>query len=213
MTVSVRPTPVAEGQHIALDDVSWDFYERLLEEIGDRPIRVTFDEGSIEIMSPPPKHETVKKAIASLLELLTIELNIQMTRFGSTTFRREDKQKGLEPDECYYLRNTDRVRGMQEYDPDHHPPPDLAIEVDITSRSIARQPIYAALGVPELWRYNSGKLEILVLHAGTYSQVERSPSFPFLPTSDFNRFVERMIAEDQTTVLREFRDWAKTLVP
>src|SRR5437667_1445017 len=98
--------PLAEQQHIVLWDVSWGFYERLLEEIGDRPIRVTFDEGSIEIMSPLPKHEWAKRAIGSLVEEMTIEVGLPLTRFGSTTFRREDKQKGLEPDECYYIANA-----------------------------------------------------------------------------------------------------------
>src|SRR5438067_340985 len=120
MTLAVDRSRLLDQQHIVLDDVSWDFYERVLEEIGDRPIRVTFSEGSIEIMSPLPEHESLKRSIGSLLEQLTVELNIPMRRFGSTTFRREDKQKGLEPDECYYLKNPERVRGMKEFDPAIH---------------------------------------------------------------------------------------------
>src|SRR5205814_3142396 len=108
MTIATSRSRLLDQQHIVLDDVSWDFYERVLEEIGDRPIRVTFSEGSIEIMSPLPEHERTKKIIARLLELLTLELDIPLECFGSTTFRREDKQKGLEPDECYYLKNIER---------------------------------------------------------------------------------------------------------
>ncbi len=212
MTTATATIPLAERQHIVLDDMSWDFYERLLEEIGDRPLRVTFDEGSIEIMSPLPEHESPKKAIAGLIELLTIELNIPMRRFGSSTFRREDTQKGLEPDECYYLANADRVRGMKEFDPTVYPPPDLAIEVDITRRSIPRQPIYAALGVPELWRFDGKRIHILQLSSeGRYREVDASPAFPFLPMQEFQKFMDRMETEEQTSVLRSFRNWIASL--
>src|SRR3954471_24340952 len=121
MTLAIDRSRLLDQQHIVLDDVSWEFYERVLEEIGNRPIRVTFSDGSIEIMSPLPEHEWIKKAIASLIELMVVELNIPMSAFGSSTFRREDKQKGLEPDECYYLQNAPKVRGMKKFDPTVHP--------------------------------------------------------------------------------------------
>jgi Uma2 family endonuclease len=211
MTTASTQIPLANPQHIVLWDMSWDFYERLLEELDNRPIRVTFDEGNIEIMSPLPKHEWAKKAIASLLEQLTLELEIPLTRYGSTTFRREDKQKGLEPDECYYLTNLDRVRGMDEWDPDVHPAPDLAVEVDITTRSIPRLPIYAALGVPEVWRFDGAQLHIHRLISDQYQAVPRSEWFPFLPIDQFMRFVLRMRSEDQNTVLREFAQYVHGL--
>jgi Uma2 family endonuclease len=214
MTVANRPTPLAEQQHIVLDDVSWGFYERLLDEVGDRPIRVTFDEGSIEIMSPLPKHEIVKKAIARLLELMAFELRIPLAPYGSTTFRLQEQQKGLEPDECYYLQNAPAARGMQEFDADVHPPPDLAIEVDISSRSIPRQPIYAALGVPELWRYDGRSIHVLVLGKDNrYEELSTSRAFPFLPIRDFERFISRMELENQSIVLEEFHEWVSTLRP
>jgi Uma2 family endonuclease len=214
MTLAAEHSRLLNQQHIVLDDVSWKFYERVLEEIGNRPIRVTFSEGSIEIMSPLPEHEWVKKAIARLIELMVIELNIPMSGYGSSTFRREDKQRGLEPDECYYLHNASRVRGMKEFDSAVHPAPDLAVEVDITSRSIPRQPIYAALGVPELWRFDGERITILLLgNDGTYLPAPSSSAFPFLPMADFLRFVMRMENEEQTTLLREFQKWVRTLKP
>lgn len=212
MTVANRPIPLADQQHLVLDPVSWDFYERLLDEIGDRPIRVTFDEGSIEIMSPLAEHEQVRRAIGTFIQIIGMERNIPMSCYGSTTFRREEKQKGFEPDDCFYLANASRVRGMKEFDPDVHPPPDLAIEVDITRRSIPRQPIYAALGVPELWRYDGQRIHVLRLsQTGQYEEVESSPSFPFLPMGELENFVKRMENEEQTAVLRSFRDWVGTL--
>jgi len=212
MTQALDQTRLLDQQHIVLDYVSWDFYERVLEEIGNRPIQVTFSDGSIEIMSPLPEHEWVKKALARLIELLAVELSIPMASYGSSTFRREDKQKGLEPDECYYLKNADRVRGMKEFDPSVHPAPDLAVEIDITTRSIPRQPIYAALGVPELWRFDGKKLHVLVLdHEGQYLPSERSVAFPFLPMERIFEFAMRMENEEQTAVLREFQKWVRTL--
>lgn len=126
----VAPEPadrLLEQQHIVLDDVSWSFYERVLEELSNRPIRVTYSHGSVEIMPPLPEHELPKKSIGRLVEALAIELRIPMTAYGSTTFRRRDKEAGLEPDECYYLQNAPRVRGMKRFDAAIHPASDLAV--------------------------------------------------------------------------------------
>lgn len=207
-----EPIPLTEQQHLVLDGMSWDYYERTLEEIANRPMRVTFHHGSIEIMPPLAEHESAKGAIGALVELAALESNIAMRRLGSTTFRSEEKQAGLEPDACYYLRNEARVRGMKRFDPTRDPPPDLAIETDITSRSIPRQPIYAELGVPELWRYDGRRLTVLVLSdSGDYAATAASPAFPLLPIDRFELFIHRMESEEQNSVLREFRDWVKTL--
>lgn len=212
MTVANHRIPITDQQHIVLDHVSWEFYERLLEEIGNRPMRVTFDEGSIEIMPPLAEHEFPSRAIGALIQILAVELNIPMSCYGSTTFRREEKQKGLEPDDCFYLANESRVRGMKDFDPTIHPPPDLVIEVDITRRSIPRPPIYAALGVPEIWRYDAKGISVLRLRDdGQYERVESSVAFPFLPMHGFEKFVKRMESEEQTSVLRAFRDGVKTV--
>jgi Uma2 family endonuclease len=201
-----------DHEHVVLHDVSWDFYEHVLAEVGNRQIRVTFSDGSIEIMSPLPEHEWVKKAIGCLIELMAVELNIAMAEFGSSTFRRKDTQKGLEPDECYFFRNASRVLGMKVFDPAVHPAPDLAVEVDVTTRSIARQPIYAALAVPEVWRFDGDKINVLLLGSdGSYSIAASSAAFPFLPMDQFLRFVLRMENEGQTQVLREFQQWVRTL--
>src|ERR1700712_4249955 len=135
----------------------------MLEEIGNRPIRVTFFRGRIEIMSPLPEQEEFKKIIARLIEAMSLQRGLPMRGFGSTTFRREREESGLEPDECYYLKNELKVRGMKRVDSIVHPPPALAVEVDITHRSIPREPIYAALGVPEVWRYDGTKLSVRLL--------------------------------------------------
>jgi len=203
--------PLAQQQHLVLSHVGWEFYERVLEEIGNRQIRITYFDGTIEIMSPLLKHELAKCAIGRLIETLTYILDINLLPAGSTTFRRRDKSAGLEPDECYYLKNAAVVRGMERFDPKKFPPPDLAIEVDITSRSIPRQPIYAALGVPELWRFDGKNLEVTILGKNGYVRAESSIAFPFLKMDQFSQFVNRLLNEDSVIVLKDFRKWVASL--
>jgi Uma2 family endonuclease len=211
MTIAA-PSHCESPRHLLLDGISWEFYERLLEELNDRPIQVTFDNGSLEIMAPLPPHELWKKRIAMLVECMAIELEIDFLPLGSTTFKREDLEKGFEPDECYYIQNSEAVRGKDRLDLTIDPPPDLAVEVDITSWSIPRQPIYAALGIAELWRFEDRRLIVLHLDAtGQYVRAATSPAFPFLPLAEFEKFLLRLEHESQTKVLREFRGWVKTL--
>ena len=202
-----------DQQHIVLDDVSWELYEHLLREVGDRPIRMTYDEGRLEIMSPLPKHDRWSRRIGSLIHHTCVELNIPMVPLGSTTFRDAAKKKGLEPDECFYVRNWEAAMKMDEaFDPAVDPPPDLAVEVDITRRSVARQPIYAALGVPELWRYDGKKLSVLVLRSeGKYESGSSSLAFPFLPIAELETFLTRLRTENDTVVMRDFQQWVRTL--
>ena len=214
MTVAASPISIADQQHMVLDGVSWPLYEQLLSEMGNRPVRMTFDNGDLEIMSPLPKHEKWGNRLGRMIEIISLELNIPIEPLGSTTFRREDLAKGLEPDECYYVQHAADVRHKGELDLTVDPPPDLAIEIGITRRSIAREPIYAALGVPELWRFNSQQFTMLALGAdGRYLAITQSLAFPFLPPSTVESFLRRLETEEQTVVLRDFRDWVRSLPP
>ena len=212
MTLAAAPT-LERHQHILLEDVSWELYEHLLREVGNGAIRITYSDGMLEIMSPLPKHERWSRRIGSLIQLLCVELNIPMVPLGSTTFRDAAKRKGLEPDECFYVRNAEAGARMDEaFDPSIDPPPDLAVEVDITRRSISRQPIYAALGVPELWRFDGERLEVLLLGSnGRYSPQPASATFPFLPMAEVERFLSQMRDTVDTQVLVAFQQWARSL--
>lgn len=212
MATMQPPVHIGEFQHVLLHDVSWKLYQQLLKEVGDGTTRLTFDNGSLEIMSPLPPHELMKKRIGRMIEIVSLELNISMIPLGSTTFISKDLQKGLEPDECYYIAHAPDIAGKKRIDLKIDPPPDLVLEVDMTSRSIKREPIYAAMGVAELWRFSDGRLRIHQLTRDRqYRVISRSPSFPFLPLRKFEGYLLRLNDEDQTSVLREFRDWVITL--
>jgi Uma2 family endonuclease len=209
------PTVPAIGdapEHIVLAGISWSYYERTLEELGNRAVRVAFLDGVMELMSPLPKHEGIKKAIGSMVAVLAMERPIPVKSYGSTTFRREDKSAGSEPDECFYFGEIDSVKNMERLDPALHRAPDLWIEVDLFSPSVAREPIYSRLGVPEAWRYDTGRLVIRLLSDdGSYRDSATSKAFPFLPIDGFSEFVSRMIVEDESLVLREFARWVRSL--
>ena len=203
------PPSLNDVQHMVLEDVSWDFYERLLKEIGDRPIRVTYDQGRLEMMSPLPEHEDVKKTIDRLILGISIEAGMEFKSFGSTTFRRKDRDRGLEPDECYYFKDQKRMRGRRRLNLKKDPPPELVVEVDVTHRSLPREPVYAALGVREIWRWDGRKLECLELVGDEYRLRERSLVFPFLVVGDLTRFVRMRSRLGDIAVLTKLRQWVR----
>jgi Uma2 family endonuclease len=197
-------------QHFVIEDATWELYETLLRTVGNRPVRITYDNGRLEMMSPLTWHEEAKKIIARMIETLTLELDMKVKSLGSATFRRKDKARGLEPDECYYFKHEAKMRGKRRWLPSKDPVPELVVEIDITSRSIDRQPVYAALGVREIWRYDGRKIGCLKLAAaGAYHPRKTSRIFPFLTVSDLTRFIKMLPTDDENTIIRTFRDWVR----
>jgi Uma2 family endonuclease len=148
-----------------------------------------------------------------LVETLTEELNIPLQSGGSTTFDREDLDRALEPDECYYLKNEPAVRDKDEIDLSVDPPPDLAVEIDISRSSLNRMGIYAAMGVPEVWRYDGETLRVYLRQAdGTCLESERSQNFPFLPLASVAAFLKRRYEMNETQLVRAFRTWVREQV-
>src|SRR5262249_29254374 len=148
-----------QEQRVTLHCVSWAAYVGIGEFLRDQPIRLTYSHGSLEIMTLSLEHERAKKLLARLVEALTEEFNVPAECGGSTTCRREDLERGLEPDECYWNEHQAQMRGKPNFDPETDPPPDLAIEVEITRSVLNRLGIYAALGVPEVWRYDGQTIQ------------------------------------------------------
>ena len=191
--------------------MSWEFYEHLLKELDNRQIRVTYDRGALELMSPFYRYERYSRLLARMVEILADELGMRFVAAGSTTFRRESLERGLEPDECFYIAHVSDIFGKEEIDLEIDAPPDLAIEVDITHRSIDRIPIYESLGVPELWRYDGGQLWAYHRQpSGTYAEPQiQSLIFPTIPLTGLADFVNRCTQTDDATLVREFRTWVK----
>jgi Uma2 family endonuclease len=196
-------------QRLRLCCIPWEAYVAFTEMLGDRPIRVTYDRGEMEVMSPSNRHENRKRLLGRLIEELTMELDIDIASGGSTTFCREDLERGLEPDECYWIEHEPIVRGREDIDLEKDPPPDLALEIEISRSALDRMSIYAALGVPEVWRWDGKKLTVHVRTTrGTYRKSDRSKAFPFLPVTEFVGFLERTNLSE-TQLLRSFRAWVR----
>ena len=198
-------------QSTVLQHIRWETYTNLVKDLESQPSsRLAYDSGTLEIAMPRPPHETYKKLLARLVEIITEELDIDIRSFGSTTWSRADLQKGIEPDEGYYLKNEAAVRGKPEIDLALDPLPDLAIEIDVTSSSLNRLSIYAALGVGEIWRYDLEILTILVLQDKAYKSVERSPALPLLTVPKIMEFLDKSQTMGETQLMREMRRWVRS---
>jgi Uma2 family endonuclease len=207
MLLELKRIDVPPGQKVLLHDVSWDEFETILEELGEhRAARIAYDNGTVEIMTPLPEHEYAKELIGDLVKALLEELDIEFATLGSTTFKHQIMAKGIEPDQCFYIQHEAAIRGKKRLDLTVDPPPDLALEVDITSRT--HLSIYEALGVPELWRYSNGQLRVYVLQDGKYAESSTSPTFPGFPVSDvIPQHLELSQLEGRNKTMRAFRQW------
>jgi Uma2 family endonuclease len=195
---------------IILHGISWATYERLLDDIGEsHAAHFAYDQGELEIMVPSERHEEPNRTLAVLVEVLAEELNIDLRRLGSTTFKREDLQKGFEPDSCFYIQREAQIRGKEKLDLTVDPPPDLIIEIDISSPSLNKFPIYAKLGIPELWRYDGERVQILRLANDQYEEVTNSIAFPVLTNALATQFLNESAVTTSTSWLRRVRQWVR----
>ncbi|MGK7927024.1 MAG: Uma2 family endonuclease [Spirulina sp.] len=202
-----------KADRVLLHNLSWQQFENLLVDLGEhRASRIAYDAGTLEIMTPLPEHEYYRDAIGDAIKDIADELDMNYESYGSTTWRKELKQAGLEPDNCFYFQNEALVRGKLEFDLERDPPPDLAIEIDLTSKSLDRFPIYARLGVPEIWCYEEGELRIYTLQAGQYTNVEYSPIFPLLPIREIPQLIESYRLQGRRALRRAVRAWVRERV-
>jgi Uma2 family endonuclease len=198
-------------QRVFLGEVSWRTFQSLLDDLGSPRGRLAYDEGLLEIMSPSFEHETIKTLLGRLIVALTEELDIPIRSTSSTTLKRRARQKAVEADESYYIANEPSVRHRRELDLRRQPPPDLVVEVDLSSSSLIRMPVYAALGVPEVWRWIGSELELLRLDAeGQYVATKTSVSFPMLTVEVLMRFLGKRHDTDETSIVRSFRAWVRS---
>ncbi len=224
MTATVGPRglqpaePTARGftdqGRVVLAGVRWQTYQALLADLADRHIRLTYDRGTLEIMAPLFRHERYSGALGQLVKVLAKTAKLRVISAWSTTFRREDLERGLEPDRCFYIHNVPAILGKLEIDLSSDPPPDLAIETDMMSSSLDRLGIYAALGVPEVWRFDGEQFQVLLRRdTEGYDPATASSTFPALPIALVADLLHEVVALDDEAQERRLRAWVRKHAP
>ncbi|MGO9275013.1 MAG: Uma2 family endonuclease [Terriglobia bacterium] len=205
------PTVVSPlEERVVLRHVSWETYERLLEDHLDRSSpRFTYDHGVLEIRSPIARHEWFSELVSDLVKLLARTLRIDILSLRSTTFRRRDRERGFEPDCCFYVTHIGQVRGKERIDLATDPPPDIVVEVVVTHSLLDKFAIYSALGIPEVWSYDGNRLRMYRLKAAKYLERPASGALPELAAKQLTEFLELGKTLDSVAwpdeVLKRFR--------
>lgn len=207
MLLELKRWVIPPGHQVLLQNVSWSELEQILDELGEnRATRISYSNGNLELMTPLAAHENNKAMISDFVRILLEELGKEYRNLGSTTLKNAKMKQAVEPDECFYIQNEHLVRGIERLDLNILPPPDLAIEIDITART--RFNHYEQLGVPELWRYDGTKLEISILKSGKYIASEESLQFSGFPLKKvLPQFLEASETEGKVSILKQFREW------
>lgn len=195
------------GRRILLSDISWSDYENFLEDFEERPgWRLAFDEGRLEIMPPTIEHERYSVTFNDFIRLYCLHFDIDLESTGSTTFRSEKLEKGVEPDECFYIQSVGKITGKELFSKPY-PVPDIAVEIDLTTESLDKFPIYAALKVAELWIFDGENLSFYKLVGEKYHQITQSRALPEISAADLVKFLEISRKKGQTAALKSFREW------
>ncbi|MCC5896546.1 MAG: Uma2 family endonuclease [Phormidium sp. BM_Day4_Bin.17] len=198
---------------VVLHNLNWQQFETLLQTLGEhRSARVAYDFSTLEIMTPLPEHERHKDKISEVIKDIAEILNLEYDCLGSTTWKRETQLAGVEPDNCFYFQNESRIRGLSRFNLEQDPPPDLALEIDLTNKSLNRRPIYARLGIPEIWNYDidQGQLTIYQLNEDSYSISETSSIFPQISIREIPKILNRHRQEGRLATRRIMREWVQT---
>ncbi|MGE0133357.1 MAG: Uma2 family endonuclease [Blastocatellales bacterium] len=203
-----------EGGMITIPDVTWDEYEQLLADLGDRPgKRVNYDRGRLWIMSPS-QYQEMYTSLLLRIALYTVDaLGYYLESRGSATFKKKSFPGGMEPDTCFFIQNASRIIGKRKLDPHLDPPPDVIVEIDISSGSLYKLDFYADLGAPEIWPFDEKRLQILHLTEQGYVEATTSRALPVLTADALTQFLEQSKTEGQSAALRSFRRWLRDNLP
>jgi Uma2 family endonuclease len=197
---------------LTMHDVSWEEYEDLLGSVGEATwLRISYDEGTMEIMTVSPRRESLSALIERMMTLIGLILRIKILFFGSATMRKRRKKKGNEPDACFYIQSADLIGNKIDIDFENDPPPDIAVEVDVYHASQSKFPIYAALGVSEIWHYDEYELKIYHLEDDQYVEAKASLALPMLTSRKLTELLNLSRTKDQHEVLLAFEKWLKSL--
>lgn len=206
MAISTTFSPTETN--LTLQGIRWETYQALLQDLAETSRkRLTYDREILEIMTPLPEPEINKRFLGRIVETATEVLGLEIYSWGSVTLMRKDLQRGIEPDECYYISREATMRGKLTLDLNHDPPPDLAIEIDITSSSLNRLDIYAKLGITEVWRFDGQTLFIYILQDEVYQQQEKSQVLSVLNRSEILQFLNQRQEMGENALLKKFRQW------
>lgn len=203
-------TKTCGDQRIVLHNVSWETYERLMQERSESRVpRFAYDRGVLEIMSPSAEHVRANRRMAQLVLAVCEVWELDAEDFGSTTYKREDVERGFEPDSCFYIENEPLVRDKDRLDLDVDPPPDLVIEIDVTSFSMNKLPLYASIDVPEVWRYEDAEIEILLLDGGSYRKSPESKCLSGIGAGTLTDLMRKSKILRRTEWLKQIREAAR----
>ncbi len=202
-------TQIVIEEHVILRGVSWKIYKQLMKEHESRSTpRFTYNQGCLEIYMPSQKHEEKATFLEDIVRTIAEEEEIELRNIRSTTFKRDDLEKGVEPDGCFYLQNYEKVFGMKKIDLEKYPP-DLVIEVDITSPSINHFPIYAEFKVPEIWRYSDDEVKIYLFDGENYLESVESMALPKVTGELLTKFLAESETMKRSAWLKNVRNWER----
>ena len=198
------------ADRVVLHNLSWQQFENIIFELGEsRAARIAYDNGTLEIITPLLEHEYYKENIGTAIQDIAEVLEKDYESLGSTTWRKQAKMAGIEPDNCFYFQNEPKIRGKLDYDLNQDPPPDLILEIDLTSKSLNRFPIYSRLEIPELWCYDTGELKIYLLGKDEkYQESQQSLVFPNLPVQEIPFIINKYRLEGRRMIRKKIREWA-----
>lgn len=210
----LAPDDVDQTRRLVFRGVDWARYQAISKALSGRHVRLTYDRGTLELMTISSEHAYLCSLFAQMVVILAKAVGVRRRSCRDMTWDREDLDRGFEPDECYYLANAKVVQGMMKINPLEVPPPDLGIEVDITSDSRNRLPLYAAMKVPEVWRFKNDSVTFLRLaDDGTYRSAEHSGQFPFLTPIAIESVLSRRTEADEETLIDDFEAWVREHCP
>ena len=205
----VATTTSAENRAV-LQNISWQTFKTMLVEMGsERNNRLAYDNGIVEIMTPLLPHENSNRIIEGFVVALCEEFGLEFKRAGSLTLTRDDLERGGEPDSSYYIQNESLVRNKENIDLAIDPPPDLVLEVEYSRSKVDKPSLYAAIGVPEFWRFNGSVLRVYILTNGQYTEAQTSPTFAPVTVGDIPRFIQETKKKGEMATTRDFRAWVR----
>ena len=197
---------------VTFHGVTWEDYEQLLGQVGGASgLRISYDDGTLQVITLSSEHENYVRFIESLMTVIRLKLRINIRSFGSATMKQLKRRKANEADACFYIQTASVIGNKIQINFANDPPPDVAVEVDIHHESGSKLPIYVALGVPEVWLFDGKRLSIHLLHGNDYLEAPQSQALPILTAQALSDFLIRLPKDGELQTLLAFDEWLQSL--